>query len=216
MVKVIPAIIANSAEELEKMIKMVEPHVDRVHLDVMDGVFVSGKTISYHEELAKIQTNLSFDVHLMANNPEDQMYFWYQTKADRFLIHVESQTDLRGLIDQIHSNNKMVGLVFNPKTPNEVIDDLVDDVDLVQFMTVEPGEYGADFVEEVVSKIQDFHSKYPSVPIGVDGGIHPESNNIPKLLAAGASIFVVGSHVFSENKDVGKVIEEMRAIVENK
>ena len=215
MNKITPAIIANSAEEFEKMIKMVESHVDRVHLDVMDGIFVPNKTISYHEELAKIQTNLSFDVHLMVNNPEDQMYFWYQTKADRFLIHVESQTDLRGLIDQIHSNNKMVGLVLNPKTPNDVIYELVNDIDLIQFMTVEPGEYGADFVEDVVSKIQDFHTKYPSVPIGVDGGIHPENNNVAKLMAAGASIFVVGSHVFEESSDVGKTIEELKVIVEN-
>mgnify|MGYP001573153866 CR=1 FL=1 len=217
MNKVIPAIIANSAEELEKMIRAVEPFVDRVHLDVMDGVFVSGKTISYHEELAKIQTNLNFDVHLMVNNPEDQMYFWYQiSNADRFLIHAESQTDLRGLIDQIHSNKRMVGLVLNPKTPNDFIYELIDDVDLVQFMTVEPGEYGADFVEEVVYKIQDFHTKYPAVPIGVDGGIHPENYNIAKLMAAGASIFVLGSHIFSEDRDVGKAIEELDKLIENK
>ena len=213
MNKIIPAIIANSAEEFEKMIKMVEPHVDRVHLDVMDGIFVPNKTISYHEELAKIQTNLSFDVHLMVNNPEDQMYFWYQTKADRFLIHAESETDLRALIEQIRSNNKVVGLVLNPKTPNEVIDDLVDDVDLVQFMTVDPGQYGADFVEDVVSKIHDFHNKYPSIPIAVDGGIHPENHNVAKLIAAGASFFVLGSHIFSEDKDVGKTIAELQEAV---
>lgn len=208
-----PSIIAKSSEEFEMFIKLIEPHVDRVHLDIMDGIFVPNKTISGYEELLKLKTNLNFDVHLMVNNPEDQMYFWYQTKADRFLVHAESQTDLRGLIDQIHSNNRMVGVVLNPKTPNEVIFELIDDVDLVQFMTVEPGQYGADFVEEVVSKIESFHVRYPSVPIGVDGGVSPET--APKLLAAGVSIFAVGSFIFSSS-DVGKAIEELNKLIENK
>lgn len=212
MNKIIPSIIANSAEEFEKMIKLMEPYVDRIHLDVMDGVFVPNKTVSGYEELSKMETKLNFDVHLMVNNPEDQMYFWYQTKADRFLVHVESQADLRGLIDQIHSNNKMVGLVLNPATPAEVMHEFVDDIDFVQFMTVDPGQYGADFIEEVVSKIENFHAKYPSTPIGVDGGVSPQT--APKLLAAGVSVFVVGSYIFSA-ADVGKAIAELQDAVQN-
>lgn len=147
MNKVIPAIIANSAEDLEKKLRIVELYVDRVHLDVMDGDFVPNKTVAGYEEISKLETKLNFDVHLMVNNPENQIYFWYQTKADRFLIHVESQADLKGLIDQIHSNNRMAGLVLNPDTPAEVIQEFVDDIDFVQFMTVDPGQYGADFRE---------------------------------------------------------------------
>lgn len=213
MNKIIPAIIANSREDMEKLLKTVEPHVDRVHLDVMDGILVPNKTISYYEELSKVQTNLNFDVHLMVNNPEDQMYFWYQVaNADRFLIHAESQADLKGLIDQIHSNSKMAGLVLNPKMPSEVIYELVDDVDIIQFMTVEPGQYGADFVEGVVSKIEQFHIKHPSVPIGVDGGVNLET--APKLIAAGVSMFAVGSYIFSSD-DVGKAIAELQEAVQN-
>ncbi len=214
MNKIIPAIIANSREDMEKFLKTVEPYVDRVHLDVMDGVFVPNKTVSGYEEISKMETKLNFDVHLMANNPEDQMYFWYQiASADRFLVHVESQADLKGIIDQIHSNNKIAGLVLNPDTPIEVIQEFMDDIDLVQFMTVEPGQYGADFREEVVSKIEQFHIKYPSIPIGVDGGVNPQT--IPKLLAAGVSMFAVGSYIFS-SEDVGKAIEELKTMVENK
>lgn len=213
MNKITPAIIAKTPEEFEKMVRAVEGHVERVHLDIMDGIFVPNKTISGHEELSKIQTDLGFDVHLMVNNLEEQMYFWYQTKADRFLIHAESETDLRALMEQIRANNKVMGLVLNPKTPTEVISEFVDDVDVVQFMTVEPGQYGADFVEEVVSKIVNFHAKYPSVPIAVDGGVNPQT--APKLLAAGVSVFVVGSYILS-SEDVGKAIEELNTIVENK
>ena len=213
---VIPAIIADSSEALEKMLKIIEPHVERVHLDVMDGIFVPKRTIVYYEELAQINTNLKFDVHLMVNNPEDVMYFWYQIpNAGRFLIHAESGTDLRTLVEQVRSRDKVVGVVLNPKTPFEVISELIDDLDVVQFMTVEPGQYGAEFEEEVVSKIEAFHIKHPSVPIAVDGGIHPENNNISRLKAAGASIFVLGSHIFTEGLDVGKAIEEIKKITEN-
>ncbi len=213
---IIPAIIANSFEELEKRIRVVEGHAERVHLDIMDGVFVPNKTISGYEELPKIETSLSFDVHLMVNNPENQMYFWYQTKANRFIIHAESDTDLRALVEQVRSHDKVVGIALNPKTPTDVISELIDDIDFVLFMTVEPGEYGADFVEEVVSKIEAFHIQHPSVPIMVDGGIHPENHVIPKLMAAGVSMFVAGSHVFEESLDVGKTIEELKKITENK
>ena len=212
MNKIIPAIIANSAEDLEKKLRIAEPYVDRVHLDVMDGDFVPNKTVAGYEEMSKLETKLNFDVHLMVNNPENQIYFWYQTKADRFLIHVESQADLKGLIDQIHLNNRRAGLVLNPDTPAEVIQEFVDDIDFVQFMTVDPGQYGADFREEVVSKIGNFHAKYPSMPIGVDGGVNPQT--APKLLAVGVSVFVVGSYIFS-SEDVGKAITELQEAVRN-
>ena len=212
MNKIIPAIIANSAEDLEKKLRIVEPYVDRVHLDIMDGDFVPNKTVAGYEEMSKLETKLNFDVHLMVNNPENQIYFWYQTKADRFLIHVESQADLKGLIDQIHLNNRRAGLVLNPDTPAEVIQEFVDDIDFVQFMTVDPGQYGADFREEVVSKIENFHAKFPSMPIGVDGGVNPQT--APKLLAAGVSVFVVGSYIFS-SEDVGKAITELQEAVRN-
>ena len=212
MNKIIPAIIANSVEDLEKKLRIVEPYVDRVHLDIMDGDFVPNKTVAGYEEMSKLETKLNFDVHLMVNNPENQIYFWYQTKADRFLIHVESQADLKGLIDQIHLNNRRAGLVLNPDTPAEVIQEFVDDIDFVQFMTVDPGQYGADFREEVVSKIGNFHAKYPSMPIGVDGGVNPQT--APKLLAAGVSVFVVGSYIFS-SEDVGKAITELQEAVRN-
>ena len=119
-------------------------------------------------------------------------------------------------MEQIRFHDKAVGIALNPKTPVDVISEFLDDLDFVLFMTVEPGEYGADFVEEVVSKIEAFHARHLSVPIMVDGGIHPENKVIPKLIAAGVSMFVVGSHVFEESQDVGKTIEELEQITENK
>ena len=76
MVKIIPSILATTEEELEKLLRMVEPFVDRVHLDIGDGDFIPTKTISGYEELIKMETKVKFDVHLMVSRPEDQMYFW--------------------------------------------------------------------------------------------------------------------------------------------
>ena len=153
MVKIIPAILAKTSEEFEKMIRMVEPHIDRVHLDICDGDFVPTKTISGYEELIKIETKVSFDVHLMVSRPEDQMYFWYKTKADRFLIHSETDHGHSNLINQIHLNGRKVGLVLNPETQTDKIAEIIEDVDFVQFMTVHPGAYGSEFIESVVNKI---------------------------------------------------------------
>jgi len=212
MIRIIPSILAKTPEEFEKLLRMVEPYVDRVHLDIGDGDFVSTKTISGYEELINMETKVNFDVHLMVSKPEDQMYFWYKTKADRFLIHVETDHGHRNLIEQIHLNNRQVGLVLNPETQFEKIVELIEDIDFVQFMTVDPGFYGSEFRESVISKILDFHGQYPSVPVMVDGGINQET--ALRLVAIGATILIVGSYIV-DSADVGKTIEELKKIGQN-
>lgn len=212
MIKIIPAILATTFEEFEKLFKMVEPYVDRVHLDVGDGDFVPTKTISGYEELIKIETKVNFDIHLMVSRPEDQMYFWYKTKADRFLIHAETDHGHQNLIDQIHFNGRKVGLVLNPETQIEKITELIDSIDFVQFMAVHPGFYGSKFEETIINKILEFHGQYPSVPIFVDGGVNQKT--VLRLVAVGATTLVVGSYVI-ESQDVGKAIEELSKISNN-
>ena len=212
MIKIIPSILATTKEDFEKLLRKVEPYVDRVHLDIGDGDFVPTKTISGYEELIKIETKVKFDVHLMVSRPEDQMYFWYKTKADRFFIHTETDHGHKNLIDQIHFNGRKVGLVLNPETQTEKIIELIDDIDFVQFMTVHPGFYGSEFVESVTNKILEFHGQYPNIPIFVDGGVNLET--ILRLIVVGATNLVVGSYVV-ESQDVGKAIEELNKVSNN-
>jgi len=213
-IEIVPAIIAKTSEELKRMVKIIEPYVDRVHLDIMDGEFVSNKTVSGYEELLSFETKLGWDIHLMVLVPEKYMDNWYKTKADMFLIHVETiNTENSSLIQQIHLANRKVGLVLNPETDIDKIKEIVKDVDLVQFMTVHPGDYGGEFVEGVVVKIKEFHVLYPSIPISVDGAMHLETAK--KVILAGASIIILGGHIFSEGLDVGKAIEELKEIREN-
>ncbi len=213
MINIIPSILAKTPEEFERILRILEPYAERVHLDIGDGDFVPTKTVSGYEELIKIETKVKFDVHLMVSRPEDQMYFWYKTKADRFLIHAETDHGHRNLIDQIHFNGRQVGLVLNPETQVEKIAELIEDIDFVQFMTVHPGNYGGEFVESVVDKILDFHGRYPNVKIMVDGAIHTETAR--RVIVAGASILVVGTHILQEGNDVGKAIEELNKIGNN-
>lgn len=209
MIKIIPSILATTKEDFEKLLRIVEPYVDRVHLDIGDGDFISTKTISGYEELIQMETKVKFDIHLMVSRPEDQMYFWYKTKADRFLIHAETDHGHRNLIEQIHLNNRQVGLVLNPETQVDRITEVVGDIDFVQFMTVHPGNYGGEFVEAVINKILEFHGQYPNLPIFVDGGVNPET--ALRLAAIGVTTFVVGSYIV-QSQDVGKAIEELKAI----
>ncbi len=212
MVKIIPSILAKTSEEFERMIKAVEFYVDRVHLDIGDGRFVTTQTVSGYEELLKTETKVNFDVHLMVLRPENQMSFWYKTKADRFIIHAEI-SDKKNMIEQIHQNGRSVGLALNPETQFDAVSDILEDIDFIQFMTVHPGNYGGDFVESVVDKISDFHKHYPDMPIMVDGTIHLETAR--KVVGVGASTLVVGSHILKEGKDVGKAIEELQKIGDN-
>ena len=212
MIKIIPSILAITEEEFVRLLKIIEPHTDRIHLDIGDGDFVPTKTISGYEQLIKIETKTKFDVHLMVSRPEDQMYFWYKTKADRFLIHAETDHGHKNLINQIHSNDRKVGMVLNPETQVEKIVEVIEGVDFVQFMTVRPGFYGSEFVESVIEKILEFHGQYPNVPIMVDGGVNPQT--ILRLIAIGVTELVVGNYIVSSD-DVGKTIEELNKISNN-
>lgn len=115
MIEIIPAILTKTFDEFEKMVRRVEPFVERVALDIADESFTPSSTIKGHEELLKIETPVKFDVHLMIVHPSEEMYCWYKTKADRFFIHAENNSNLGELINQIHMNHRKVGLVLNPE-----------------------------------------------------------------------------------------------------
>ncbi|OGN10358.1 MAG: hypothetical protein A3J46_01750 [Candidatus Yanofskybacteria bacterium RIFCSPHIGHO2_02_FULL_41_11] len=200
--EIVPAIIAYSKEELEDKLKAVQNYVDRVHIDIMDGIFVQNKTIDGIEELKNIDTKLDLDVHLMVKNPDIDS--WLDTKASRFLIHVESGVDISSITDKVHKANKQVALVFNPET--EPV--MSPNIDAVQFMAVHPGNYGGDFVMGVLDKIKAFHNKYPDVKIIVDGAMHLETAKL--AVESGASVIVIGGHIFNEGRSIPEVLEEFK------
>ena len=146
----------------------------------------------------------------MVSKPENHILAWTQTQADKFIFHIEATTKPQAVIDAIREadGDREIGIALNPQTPTAKLESVLDLVDFVHFMTVEPGFYGGKFVSTVVDKISDFHYSYPDKPIAVDGGVTPAT--WPALLEAGASTFVVGSYVF-DSRNASKAIEELKA-----
>jgi len=207
LVEIIPSILAKTREELVEKITAVEPHVESVHLDIADGIFVPNVTILGFEEIESVETGLRVGAHLMVSKPENHIVRWLETPADRFVFHIEATREAAEVINAVKGAEKMVGAAINPQTPTSQLEQFIDEIDFVHFMTVEPGFYGGKFVESVLDKISDFHYFYPDKPIQVDGGIDPET--APKLVRAGASILVVGSYIW-ESKNIGKAIEKLK------
>lgn len=186
----------------------IEPHADRVHLDIADGIFVPNMTILGLEETEELDTNLKIEIHLMVSKPENHIVHWLETVADKFVFHIEATSKAQEVIDAIKEADKIAGIALNPQTPVSKIEPFIDQVDFVHFMTVEPGFYGGEFVDSVVDKIKDFHFYYPDKPIEVDGGVTPET--APKLIEAGTTMLVVGNYIW-ESKDIEAAIQQLKA-----
>lgn len=209
MIQIIPAILTDSSARFKELVKKLEPYVERLHVDIADGDFVPNKTVKGYEELKSIESSVKFDIHLMAKRPQDQMQDWFNTNADRFIIHAESDVDLREIIKNIKKRNKKVGLALNPETNIDKIEPYLDSVDFVQFMTIHPGFQGQQFLDEIVDKISLFNKKYPDIIIMCDGGITLETAS--KLVKAGASVLVSGSYII-KSLDFEKAINDLKEV----
>ncbi|MDP3731189.1 MAG: ribulose-phosphate 3-epimerase [bacterium] len=207
MTEIIPSILVKTKEELLEKISAVEQLVERVHLDIADGIFVPNMTIAGFSEIETIETTLKFRVHLMVSKPENHILRWLNTLADSFTFHIESTNQPIVVIEKLREAEKEIGLALNPRTPLSAIEPFINEIDFVHFMTVEPGFYGGEFMEEVLDKMSDFHYFYPDKPIVADGGVTPE--NAPKLVQAGANTLIVGSYIF-KNGNPAKALEELR------
>lgn len=207
MVEIIPAILVKTKEELLEKISAAEQLVERVHLDIADGIFVPNMTMAGFSEIETIETSLKFSVHLMVSKPENHILRWLNTPADSFTFHIESTNQAMEVIGKIREAEKEVGVALNPETPLSAIEPLINEIDFVHFMTVEPGFYGGKFVEDVLDKMSDCRYFYPDKPIVADGGITPDT--APKLVQAGANVLIAGSYIFKDNNP-GKALEELR------
>lgn len=204
MFEIIPSILVKTYEDFERMVRRYEPHVDRVHLDIADGVFVSNKTIQGFEELAKIDTKLKFEVHLMVKKPEEVLSKWHESKADRIILHAESEGDHLQMLIQLEEHGKQRVLAFNPETLTKNYESLLPHCHHVHFMTVNPGFNGSPIIPATLEKISDFHDRHKNVSIAVDGGITPDT--APQAVKAGASMLICGSYI-AQASDVAEAIK---------
>lgn len=202
MIKVSPSVLACDLSRLLEEVKSIESAgADMVHLDVMDGMFVTNISFGLPviSSLRK-HVDIFFDVHLMIEKPERYVERFANAGADLITFHYEATEDPRSTLELIRKAGKKAGISVKPHTPIEVVYPLLNMCDLVLIMTVEPGYGGQAFIPEMLEKISalkaEIKSRGVTVDIQVDGGINAETAKLVK--AAGADNLVAGSYVFKE------------------
>ncbi|WP_332630710.1 ribulose-phosphate 3-epimerase [Halalkalibacter flavus] len=202
MIKIAPSILSANFANLAEDIKDVEQAgADYIHVDVMDGHFVPNITIGpLVVEAIRPITDLPLDVHLMIENPDAYIPQFAKAGADIISVHVEATPHLHRTIHLIKEQGVKAGIVLNPATPAELIEPILDEVDLVLLMTVNPGFGGQRFIDSVLSKIEKVSQMVQSrglhVEIEVDGGVNPKTAR--KCVEAGANVLVAGSAIYNQ------------------
>ncbi|WP_404462212.1 ribulose-phosphate 3-epimerase [Sutcliffiella horikoshii] len=214
MIKIAPSILSADFANLGKDILDVEQGgADYIHIDVMDGHFVPNITIGpLIVEAVRPITKLPLDVHLMIENPDAYIADFAKAGADIISVHVETCRHLHRTIQHIKSQGVKAGVVINPATPVESIIPILNDVDLVLLMTVNPGFGGQAFIHDVLPKIKQVASLVKerglSIDIEVDGGVNPETAKL--CVEAGANVLVAGSAIYNK-EDRKQAISSIRS-----
>jgi ribulose-phosphate 3-epimerase len=215
IVKIAPSILSADFAALADDVARVEAGApDQLHVDVMDGRFVPNLTIGpIVVEALRKRTRLPLDVHLMIVEPERFVGDFVAAGADIVTVHAEASVHLQRVLIQIREAGAKAGVALNPSTPPNVLDYVLDDVDLVLVMSVNPGFGGQRFIPSAYTKLRRIKEMLGTRPVevSVDGGVKLE--HVRPLAEAGATVLVAGSAVFGA-PDPAAVVREMKRLAE--
>ena len=215
IVKLAPSILSADFAHLAKHVGEAEQAgADRIHVDVMDGHFVPNISLGVPivASLRRV-TRLPLETHLMISDPDFFLEEFTEAGADTFLIHWEGNHNLHRTLQRIKRLGKRVSVVINPATPAAVLEEILQDVDQVVVMTVNPGFGHQPFIHTTLPKIRRVRQMIDEIKRGcdleVDGGI--DATTAPLVVEAGATVLVAGSAIFSEGDGVVAATERLRA-----
>ena len=213
--KIAPSILSADFAALGEAIARVEAAgADQLHVDVMDGHFVPNLTIGPPViESIKKRTRLPLDVHLMIEQPERYIEIYVRAGADLLTVHVEACPHLQRTLNQIREAGARSGVALNPATLPGVLEYVVDDLDLILVMSVNPGFGGQSFIPTTYSKLREIKALVGSrhTELSVDGGV--STGNAALLAQAGAGVLVAGSAIFGA-PDAGEAVRALRSASE--
>lgn len=199
-----PSVLASDFANLEREVKMLnESQADWIHVDIMDGVFVPNISFGIPvTEAIKRHATKPLDVHLMIVQPEKYVEAFHKAGAEIISVHIEACAHLHRNIQQIKALGIKAGVAVNPHTPVSALEDIIQDIDLVCLMSVNPGFGGQKFIERTYDKVKQLRqlieSRGSKALIEIDGGVNQQ--NAKALIAAGANVLVAGNFVFSADK----------------
>lgn len=217
-IKILPSVLSADFRNLGQQVNEVEQAgADGIHLDVMDGRFVPNITIGpFIVEAVRKATSLPLDVHLMIVEPERYIGDFANAGADIISVHQEACPHLHRTIQQIKDAGKKAGVVLNPGTTLDTLEEILGDVDLILIMSVNPGFGGQSFIPTSTDKVRRLRNllneRHAPAAIEIDGGIDPTT--APRVVAAGATMLVAGSAVFRAKGGPAEGVRSLRARVQ--
>ena len=219
--KIAASILASDFSQLGKQVQeAIDCGVDYIHVDVMDGHFVPNLTIGPQVVKAikpiAVQGNIPLDVHLMVENPERLIPSFISAGADIITVHVETCNHLHRTLQQIRELGAKPSVTLNPGTSLTLVEEVLADVAQVLVMSVNPGFGGQHFIPATMDKISRLKEMLSvrgldHVDIEVDGGI--KTQNAPEVVAAGATVLVVGTGIFNSKSSIAENIENLRQAI---